>query len=130
MMKLTPEEIENFRSQLADYPDAPLRDKALEELEVVKKCQGDLEIATRVIAKRAGEASLRADSAFDSLLEKSREIICKPEIMEKLAKANNPLIVLELVAGLLPPPFPAVSVTLILLKMGVEYICKLDNSDN
>ncbi len=130
MMKLTPEEIKNFRSQLEDYPEVPLREEAFKELEVVERCQGDLEIATRVLAKRAGEGSLRAGSAFDSFLEKSRETICQPEIMEKLAKANNPLIVLELVAGLLPPPFPAVSVTLILLKMGVEYICKLDDSDN
>ena len=129
MITVTPVEIDNFRSQLADYPDISLRKKALEELEVIEECERNLEIATRVLANRAGESSTRADSAFDSLVEKSRDVLCKPEIIEKLSKANNPLIILELVAGILPTTWPAIIVTvLLLLKMGVESFCKLDDS--
>ncbi|MBC6474010.1 MAG: hypothetical protein GDA48_15375 [Hormoscilla sp. GM102CHS1] len=50
---VTPEEIADFRSEFANYPDASFREEALKELEVVEKCKGDLEIATRVLARRA-----------------------------------------------------------------------------
>ncbi|NET42595.1 hypothetical protein [Okeania sp. SIO2B3] len=48
MITITPEEIENFRSQLADYPEA------LAALDEIEEDEGDLEYATGIIALEAG----------------------------------------------------------------------------
>lgn len=128
-LTVTLEEIAQFRSELANYPEASLREQALKELEVVENCNGDLERATRVLARRAEESIIKGDYSFNKLVDKAREILCKPEIMDKLAKADQPQRVLELVAMFLPPPLPEVIVTLILVKMGVNYFCNLDKSN-
>ncbi|AOX00548.1 hypothetical protein BJP34_14825 [Moorena producens PAL-8-15-08-1] len=127
-LTVTLEEIAQFRSELANYPQASLREQALKELEVVENCNGDLEAATRVLARRVEESVRKGDYTFDNLVDKSRKILCKPEIMEKLAKAKNPLIVFDLVAVFFPPPFPQIIVTLILIQMGVEGFCNSDKS--
>ncbi|NEP51901.1 MAG: hypothetical protein F6K65_25145 [Moorea sp. SIO3C2] len=128
-LTVTLEEIAQFRAELANYPEASLREQALKELEVVEKCDGDLEAATRVLARRAEESILKGDYSFNKLVDKAREILCKPENMEKLAKADKHQRVLELVAVFLPPPLPEVIVVLILVKMGVNYFCNLDKSN-
>ena len=128
-LTVTPEEISQFRSELANYPEASLREQALRELDVVEKCNGDLERATRVLARRAEESIIKGDYSFNKLVYKAREIMCKPENMEKLAKANQPLIVLELVAGFISPHFLVFIVTLILIKMGLEGFCNSDKSN-
>ncbi|NES72642.1 MAG: hypothetical protein F6K24_49330 [Okeania sp. SIO2D1] len=125
MTTVTLEEIAEFRSELANYPETSLKEKALEELEVLEECNGNLEAATIVLARRAGEPVLQGDSSIDKI----RETVCKPEIIEKLAKTQKPLEVFSLLAAFTPPPFPEAIATLMLLKMGVEYFCNLDKSN-
>ncbi|MDY7004165.1 MAG: hypothetical protein SWX82_09475 [Cyanobacteriota bacterium] len=125
MTTVTPEEIAEFRSELANYPEKSLKEKALKELEVLERCNGNLEGATRVLARRAQESVLQGDSS----VEKIREFLCQPKITEQLAKAQKPLEVFSQVAAFTPPPFPQAIATLMLLKMGVENFCNLDESN-
>jgi hypothetical protein len=53
-MKVTPEEIANYRSQLADDS------KALADLDVIERCEGYLEQAARILARRADIEDVRA----------------------------------------------------------------------
>ncbi len=48
-IKVTPEEIAKFRSELADYPNP----KAIADIDVMERCEGNLEQAARVLARRA-----------------------------------------------------------------------------
>ena len=45
---VTSGEIEQFREQLRDYPEA------IADLDVIEACEGDLERSARVLARRAG----------------------------------------------------------------------------
>jgi hypothetical protein len=45
--KVTPEEIAQFRAELADNP------KALADIDVIERCEGYLEQAARILARRA-----------------------------------------------------------------------------
>lgn len=128
MIVVSPEEISNLRSALVNYPEASVKEEALKELKVLDQCKGDLEIATRVLARRAKEPVLKGDSPFETLVEKSREFLCKPVIIEKLTKAQKPLEAFSQVAAFIPAPFPQAIATLMLLKMGVEQFCNLDRS--
>jgi hypothetical protein len=49
MITVTQAEIELYRSQLQEYPDA------LKELDVLEECEGDLEYAAETLAIKSGE---------------------------------------------------------------------------
>ncbi|WP_228059035.1 hypothetical protein [Nostoc sp. LEGE 06077] len=76
MITVTPEEITQFRSQLADSPEA------LEALDAIEECKGNLEAATQLIAVETTDAQviLRADSNFlEKLAQKLSHTICQEE---------------------------------------------------
>jgi hypothetical protein len=50
MTTVTQAEIEQYRSQLAEYPDA------LKALDLLEKCEGDLEYAAETVAIESGES--------------------------------------------------------------------------
>ncbi|MEB3341492.1 hypothetical protein [Okeania sp.] len=76
MTTITQEEIENFRSQLANYPEALA---ALDEIEEEK---GDLEFATEIIALEAGMGESRDEKKnwLKDLSKQARNIICQEEL--------------------------------------------------
>jgi DNA-binding FadR family transcriptional regulator len=79
MITVTPEEISQFRGQLADSPEA------LAALDAIEECEGNLEAAAQLIAVETtdAEVSLRADSNFlEKLAEKLSNIICQEEFDE------------------------------------------------
>jgi hypothetical protein len=78
MITVTPQEIAQYRSELADYPDAIA---ALDEIEV---CEGDLEAAAYVLAINAGEEVVRSDPKWlDRFAQKYRRVICQEEFKER-----------------------------------------------
>lgn len=78
-MKVTPEEIANYRSQLADDS------KALADLDVIERCEGDLEQAARILARRADIEDVRAGITWESALKQARQVVCDEKFKEGLA---------------------------------------------
>jgi|AGSF01.1.fsa_nt_gi hypothetical protein len=80
MTTVTQAEIEQYRSQLQEYPDA------LKALDVLEECEGDLEFAAETVAIETGELA-------DDLSEKDpEEDPNKPSWLEKLVEKLRPHI--------------------------------------
>lgn len=78
-IKITPEEIAQYRSQLAD------NSKAIAALEVIERCEGDLEQAARILARRADIEDVRAGITWQSALKQARQVVCNENFKEGLA---------------------------------------------
>jgi hypothetical protein len=124
MTTVTPEEIEQFREQLRDYPDA------IAALDVVEACEGDLERAARVLARRSGAEDDRfVSNRLEQGIKQCRDAICEKEfkdyllpelleaVKESLAASSQPFL-----AALETP------VTLYFAKVGVNTFCKSTDS--
>jgi hypothetical protein len=79
MTTVTQAEIEQFRIQLADNL------KALADLEVIDRCEGDLERAARVLARRSGLEEVRLGANWQIALQKARELVCDDKFKDGLA---------------------------------------------
>jgi hypothetical protein len=124
MTTVTPEELEQFRKQLRDYPEA------ITNLDVIDACEGDLERAARVLARRAGAEDDRFVSNWLGRgLKQCRDAICEKEfkegsllelleaVKESLAASSQPfLMALE------------IPVALYIAKVGVKDFCKSTDS--
>jgi hypothetical protein len=124
MTTVTPEEIEQFREQLRDYPEA------IAKLDVIEACEGDLERAARVLARRAGAEDDRFVSNWlEQGIKQCRDAICEKEfkddslpglleaLKEALAASSQPFL-----AALETP------VALYIAKVGVNDFCKSPDS--
>jgi hypothetical protein len=119
MTKITSKEIAQFRSQLADDL------QAMEALDLIEDCDGDLEDAAMTLAIKAGQEPGRTNSEWlDALAKKWRAVLCEQEYREDLL--NDSL------AGMMShlksvPEFPNILVTPVLiyvLKQGVNNFCE------
>ncbi len=119
MTILTSQEIALYRSQLAD------NDKAMEALDLIEDCEGDLEDATMTLAIRAGQQPERANSEWlDALARQWRGVICQQEYRENLLNGSIQALMEELVTI---PSFPrplATFVLLYVLKQGANNFCE------
>jgi membrane-associated HD superfamily phosphohydrolase len=124
MTTVTLEEIEQFRKQLGDYPEA------IANLDVIEACEGDLEDAAYVLARRAGAEEVRfASNWLEQGLKQCRYAICGKElkddslpellaaVKESLAASSQPFLVA------LETP-----VALYIAKVGVNNFCKSTDS--
>jgi hypothetical protein len=76
MTTVTSEEISQFRSQLADIP------QAIDALDAIEECEGYLEDAVPLLLMR--ETAQEADRSLNDWLEKCRKFICQQEVREAL----------------------------------------------
>jgi hypothetical protein len=119
MTQVTSQEIALFRSQLADDP------VAMEALDLIEDCEGDLEDAAMTLAIRAGQQPERANSEWlDALARKWRAVICEQEYRKDLV--NNSLHgMMEHLKTM--PTFPKILATPVLiyvLKQGANNFCE------
>jgi len=91
--RLTPEEIQQCREQLSG--DAI----ALEQLEVIERCEGNLEQAARILARRADIEEVRAGMTWESALKQARQVVCDDKFKGGLAPDLIGGIVSALIAG-------------------------------
>jgi hypothetical protein len=120
MITVTPEEITQFRSQLADSPEA------LEALDAIEECKGDLEAATQLIAVETtdAEVSLRADSNFlEKLAQKLSHIICQEEFDELMTGVLTAAIAYLAASGNIPAAL-ATPVVIYVAKIGKKQFCE------
>ncbi|ACK68742.1 conserved hypothetical protein [Gloeothece citriformis PCC 7424] len=117
MVSLTSEEISQYRSQLADYPDAVV---ALDEID---NCEGDLEDATLNLAIRVGQQPDRNDF-LNGLAKRYRVEICQDMLQQELLKGNLILVVDTLMKAELFPSVLVTPVVLYVMKQGVKSFCE------
>jgi hypothetical protein len=124
MIKLAPEEIENFRSQLADYPEA------LTALDEIEEDEGDLEYATEIMALEAGIEKSRKEGWLEDLSQRSRQIICQDEFRDDLLAGVVTALVASLAASGNLPVALATPVAIYIVKIGVKSFCNATKDES
>lgn len=124
MTTVTQAEIDQYRSQLQEYPDA------LKALDVLEECEGDLEIAAETVAIESGELPddlSDQDPNEPSWLEKSahklRPHICTPAFKDVLSQG----FAVALGWLMAVAAYPAIPLTLVLVYIstkGLDEFCK------
>lgn len=119
MAQVTPEQIARFRSQFTDYPTA------LQALQAIEDCEGDLEDAAMALAIRAGQQPEIANSEWLGILaRKCRAVICRSEFRDDLLNGNFTEIVPYLAATSLCPPLLATPVIMYVVLQGINDFCQ------
>ncbi|MEH2237589.1 hypothetical protein [Nostoc sp.] len=120
MITLTPEEISQFRSQLADKP------QALAALDTIEECEGYLEDAVPLLVMR--ETARGADKSLNDLLEKCRQFICQEEIREFLESGLIAPIIEPLAVSAGIPLGTATALSILVFKLGARKFCNVPES--
>ena len=76
MVILTSQEIAQFRSQLSEYP------QALEALDTIEDCEGDIEDAAISLAIQVGQTPTTSENWLDGVAKRYRVTICNQEYRE------------------------------------------------
>jgi hypothetical protein len=121
MTTITQSEIEHYRSQLQEYPDA------LKALDVLEECEGDLEYAAETLAIESGELDDDLgdeDPNEPSWLEKSadklRPHICTQAFKDVLSQGFAVALGSLITAGI----YPGVPLTLVLIYISTKNLDK------
>lgn len=117
MIKITSAEIAQFRSQLSSYH------KALEALDAIEDCEGDLADAALSLAIQIGQEPDSIDF-LDGLAKRCRVAICQQEFREDLLKGNVTGILGYLIANKLCPEILATPVLIYVVKTGINNFCE------
>jgi hypothetical protein len=119
MTKVTSKEIAQFRSQLAEDP------QAMEALDLIEDCDGDLEDAAMTLAIRVGQEPELANSEWlDALARKWRTVICEQDYRQDLLNDSIPELIAQLQKMPTFPKILATPVLLYVLKQGVNNFCE------
>jgi hypothetical protein len=118
-IKVTLEEIEQLRAELADYPDALV---ALDEIEF---CEGDLEDAAIVLGIQVGQEPDTSDRWIDGLAKRWRHVICQASLKASLETGLTANLLVLLTEQTTLPLKLAIPVGLYVIKTGVQDFCQL-----
>lgn len=118
MTTVTSREIAQFRSQLAE--DAI----ALEALDLIEDCEGDLEDAAMTLAIRVGLQPQRDNSEWlDAIARRWRTSLCQNEFRVELRDNSVKLLFDHLKTISTFPQILAVPVLLYVTKYGIDNFC-------
>jgi len=119
MTIISSQQIATFRSELSDYPEA------MQALDVIEDCEGDLEDAAIAMAIRAGQQpQINNAEWLDSLARKCRAVICQPEFREDLLKGSYASVIKYLAQTPLLPEILATPVLMYVVNEGVNNFCE------
>jgi hypothetical protein len=118
MVILTLEEIDYYRSELAENPDA------LRSLDLIEDCEGDVEDAAIVLALQAGQEPDHSDRWLEGQAKRWRAFLCQDDLKVKLTDGAIADVVRLLTAETTIAPLLAVPVIIYILKTGVEEFCR------
>ncbi|MDJ0900028.1 MAG: hypothetical protein QNJ55_14590 [Xenococcus sp. MO_188.B8] len=123
--KLTAGEIVQYRELLADNPEA------LNDLKVIERCEGNLEQAARVLARRASVEEFRADEIWQLALQKACEIVCD----EKFKGGLVPGLIGGLIGVLTNSGSPllaavATPTSIYIAQFGIDAFCQANQSNS
>lgn len=115
-IQLTSEEIQQYREQFKDYPDA------LKTLDIIDECDGYLDSSLTLILMRETGKVPDKNISLNELVEKCRPLICKDEREDVIELFN-------VIASFLPPPASqAMAVVLYVTKVGIKRFCKAEDT--
>ncbi|MFN6470859.1 MAG: hypothetical protein RMY36_014460 [Nostoc sp. SerVER01] len=120
MITVTPEEISQFRSQLANLP------QALVALDTIEECEGYLDDAVPLLVMR--ETAQEADRGLNDWLEKCRQFICQEEVRTALESGLIAPIIEPLAASAGIPLGTATALSICVFKLGAKEFCKVPKS--
>ncbi|NMF67106.1 hypothetical protein DP113_28020 [Brasilonema octagenarum UFV-E1] len=120
MITVTPEEISQFRSQLADNP------QALVALDTIEECEGYLDDAVPLLVMR--ETAQEADRSLNDLLEKCRQFICQEEVRQFLESGLIAPVIEPLAASAGIPLGTATALSICVFKLGAKRFCNVPGS--
>ncbi|ACC83973.1 hypothetical protein [Nostoc punctiforme] len=120
MITVTPEEISQFRRELADNP------QALVALDTIEECEGYLDDAVPLLVMR--ETAQEADRGLDDWLEKSRQFFCQEEVREALESGLLAPAIEAIAIGICIPPGIATALSICVFKLGAKKFCKVPES--
>ncbi len=119
MTTISSQQIALFRSQLSDYSSA------MQALEVIEDCEGDLEDATLSLAIQVGQQpDIDSEKWLKSLAKKCRAVICKPNIRQDLENKSYGNVIKELAQTLLIPEILGTPIIIYIVEEGIESFCK------
>jgi hypothetical protein len=115
---VTSEEIELYRADLANYPDA------LAALEVLEDCEGDLEDAAITLAIQVGQEPDTSDRWIDGLAKRWRYALCQAELREGLEDGLSGEMLTAIATTTALPMKLATPIAIFVIKTGVDPFCK------
>ncbi len=115
---VTPEEIEQFRVDLAAYPDA------LAALNEIEDCEGDLEDAAIALAIQVGQEPDTNDRWIEGLAKQWRHILCRADLKESLEDGLTGNLLLSLTENTMLPLKLATPVAIFAMKTGMQDFCR------
>ncbi|MFM9158481.1 MAG: hypothetical protein ACKOPK_11345 [Dolichospermum sp.] len=119
MTKITSQEIAKFRSLMVDDS------QAMEALDLIEDCDGDLEDAVMTLAIKAGQQPEQTNSEWlDALAKKWRAVICEQEYREDLLNGSVQGMIEHLRTIQTLPRSLATPVLIYVLKQGVNNFCE------
>ncbi|WP_413160806.1 hypothetical protein ACL6C3_20040 [Capilliphycus salinus ALCB114379] len=118
MIILTSQEIAQFRSQLSEYP------QALEALDTIEDCEGDIEDAAISIAIQVGQMPTTSDNWLDGVAKRYRVTICDKEYREDLLQGNVSQMVGRLLTQNNCPELLVTPVVIYAVKTGINTFCE------
>lgn len=116
MTTITQAEIDQFREQLRDYPEA------LASLDVIQECEGHLEDAVTLLMMR--ETGKEPDRGADEWLQKCRTAICQEDVKEALASGLIAPAIEPLGISMGFPPGTATALGILAFKIGIKKLCE------
>jgi hypothetical protein len=122
MTIVTPEEIEQFREQLRDYPEA------LAALDVIQECDGYVEDAVTLLMMR--ETGKEPDRGVDEWLQKCRKVICQEDVKEALESGLIAPAIEPLAISMGLPPGTATALGILAFKIGIKKLCDSPSSES
>lgn len=123
MIALTPEEVTQFKTRLADYPEAL---KALQEID---DCDGDVEDAAISLALRAGQEPGSNEQWLAGFSKRYRHVMCRVQFRESIAAGQLSSLITTLMEETDCPALMATPVAIFVFKSGVADFChSFDNS--
>lgn len=115
---LSSQEIAKFRSQLAEYSSA------LEALDIIEDCEGDLEDAAISMAIHVGQSPSTSENWLDGLAKRHRVTICEESYQQELSQENIAPMVARLIEQNQCPGLLVTPVVIYALKTGIAAFCE------
>jgi hypothetical protein len=118
MDSVTLEEIARYRSALAE------NDAAMEALDILEDCEGDLEDAAITLALQAGQEPDTSDQWLEGFAKRWRAVLCTSDVRGLLDESSLGRGVQSFSREAGIPGGLASLVAIYVLKFGVEPFCK------
>ncbi|HEY9691839.1 MAG TPA: hypothetical protein V6D15_06525 [Oculatellaceae cyanobacterium] len=121
MATVTREEIQQFREQLRNYPEA------IAALDAIQECDGYVEDAVTLLMMR--ETGKEPDRGVHEWLQKCRTAICQEDVKEALESGFIAPAIEPLAISTGFPPGTATALGILAFKIGIKKLCDSPSSE-